>query len=127
MKYVPGKDQITAEALSCAPSNPPVRDNETLVQSVETMATETVRSLLASIDRLQEIRLAQQTDAECVQVRSFYQNGWPSYMNYQPLMWSYWENRIPFIIVDDLLLYDNCLVIPRVMRPTTWVKSTLAT
>ena len=35
----------------------------------------------------------------------------------QPLLCPYWENRTHFSIVDDLLLCDECLVIPKSMRP----------
>ena len=35
----------------------------------------------------------------------------------QPLLCPYWENRTHFSIVDDLLLCDERLVIPKSMRP----------
>ena len=34
----------------------------------------------------------------------------------QPLLGPYWENRTHFSIVDDLLLCDERLVIPKSMR-----------
>ncbi|XP_033106584.1 uncharacterized protein K02A2.6-like [Anneissia japonica] len=43
-------------------------------------------------------------------------NGWSPYRPNVPLMDTYWEHRAHLAIVDDLLLYDERIVIPRVMR-----------
>ena len=37
-------------------------------------------------------------------------------MPHQPLLRPYWENRAHLTLTGDLLLYDECLVIPRSMR-----------
>ena len=66
--------------------------------------------------RLQEIQEAQKVDEECSQVRVYCLQGWPAYMPHQPLLHLYWESRGPPSIVDNLLMYDDCLVIPRGMR-----------
>ena len=66
--------------------------------------------------RLQEIREAQKVDEECSQVRVYCLQGWPAYMPHQPLLGTYWESRGHLSVVDDLLMYDDCLVIPRGMR-----------
>ena len=42
--------------------------------------------------------------------------GWPTYMPHTPLLRQYWENRSHLSVLDDLLLYDDHIVIPRSMR-----------
>ena len=37
-------------------------------------------------------------------------------MPHQPLLRPYWENRSHLTIVDDLLLYNDCILIPRSMQ-----------
>ena len=66
--------------------------------------------------RLQEIQEAPKVDEECSQVRVYCLQGWPAYMPHQPLLRPYWESRGHLSVVDDLLMYDDRLVIPRGMR-----------
>ena len=42
--------------------------------------------------------------------------GWPVCMPHQPLLSPFWESRGHLAVVDDLLMYDDRLVIPRCMR-----------
>ena len=43
-------------------------------------------------------------------------NGWPAYPPQQPLLRPFWENRQHLATVDNLLLYDYRVVIPRALR-----------
>ena len=76
-----------------------------------------VFTLPATTQRLSQIREAQITDEECAQIGNYCSQGWSAYMPNQPLLCPYWENRTHFSIVDDLLLCDERLVIPKSMRP----------
>ena len=97
--HVLGKDQITADALSRAPVDGPDSHDATLVDNVEAFTAQTLDLLPASQKKLLEIRDAQREDAIL-----------------QPLLRPYWSNRERFMIVDDLLLYDERLVIPVNLR-----------
>ena len=66
-------------------------------------------------------------DEECSQVRVYCLQGWPAYMPHQPLLRPYWESRGHLSVVDDLLMYDDRLVIPRGMRLQILTASTLVT
>ena len=114
--HVPGKEQITADALSRAPVDGPDSQDATLVDNVEIFAAQTLDLLLASQKKLLEIRDAQREDAILRQVVQYVQAGWPAYIPEQPLLRPYWSNRERFTIVDDLLLYDERLVIPVNLR-----------
>ena len=114
--HVPGKCQITADALSRSPTSTPGVSDIHFIEEVENFASFTLHALPATTQCLQEIRMAQKADEECVQIRKYCLEGWPTYMPYQPLLRQYWENRAHLVVVDDLLLFDERIVIPRVLR-----------
>ena len=116
VQYVPGKHQVTADTLSRAPVALPGLEDKLLVEEVEAFSTRTTSCLPATPNRLQQIRDAQKTDEECSLLRSYCLQGWPPYMPHQPVLRPYWENRSHLTIVDDLLLYNDRILIPRSMR-----------
>ena len=79
-------------------------------------ACSTVDQLPATAQHLQEIIEAQRNDEVCMQVRGYCQAGWPAYMPYQPLLRLYWESRAHLAVIDNLLLYDEHIVIPQALR-----------
>ena len=113
--YVPGKNQITADALSRAPVCGPDAEEISFVGEVETFASHT-SVLPATEARLRSIREAQEADEVCSQVVDYCRNGWPAYPPQQPLLRPFWENRQHLATVDNLLLYDYRVVIPRALR-----------
>lgn len=114
--HVSGKQQLAADRLSRAPVGMPEEDDYNLVEEVESNASKTLGSLPVSTNLLQEIRVAQKADKECSLILKYCVNGWPTYMPNQPLMRPYWEAQSHLAVVDDLLLYDDRIVIPRTMR-----------
>ena len=72
--------------------------------------------LPATNKRLHEIRNNQKVDEECSEIREYCLHGWPAYKPHQPLLGQYWESQSHLAIVDDILLYDERIVIPRPMR-----------
>ena len=116
VEYVPGKQQVIADSLSRAPTGKPTASDNNLIAEVETYAENTIKALPATDQRLQEIIKAQKADAECSAVRSYCSNGWPTYMPHAPLLRQWWENRAHLAVVNDILLYDDRIVIPSSMR-----------
>jgi len=114
--YVPGKNQTTADALSRAPSNNPTSSDSELVQEVESFASHIITGLPATPKRLQEIKDAQDADEECSLIKQYCSDGWPAYSPSSPQLRPYWENKQHFAVIDQLLLYDNRIVIPRTLR-----------
>jgi len=113
--HVPGKSQITADAFSRAPA-PCEITRDDLVQEMESSVKVTVSTLTGTAQQLADVRAQQQQDPEIVQIRAFCTDGWPTDMPAEPTMKQYWINRQHLTIVDDLLLYDDRLVIPSAMR-----------
>ena len=91
--YVPGKQHMTPDALSCAPVNIPEKTNVMSLEEVEHYATNTVTVLPATIKRLQDICMAQKNDEVCTGVRRYCHEGWPAFMPQIPLLRAYWESR----------------------------------
>ena len=114
--YVQGKTQITADALSRAPVNSINSADLDLITEATKFAKQSIDIIPASTNKLQKSREEQKADDITLQVREYYINGWPKYMPENPLLKQYWTNTDHLIIVDDLLLFDDRLVIPRSMR-----------
>ena len=116
MIHVSGKNQITADALSRAPVSQPNQEDLNFLEETKAYAQMYSATHPASYDRLQQFKEAQKADTETVQVRIYCQNGWPDFMPENSLLKQYWINRQHFTIIDDLLLYDTRIVIPRALR-----------
>ena len=116
VEYVPGKLQTTADALSRAPVGTPDETDTALISEIENFTNHVLTSLPATSQRLLEIVAAQKSDEECTQIKDFCIGGWPVYMPHTLLLRQYLENRSHLSILDDLLLYDDRIVIPRSMR-----------
>ena len=114
--YVPGKHQLTADALSRAPVGMPGNSDIELIAEIDNFASSVLHALPATSQRLRDIGQAQRADEECSQIRQYCSQGWPTYMPHSPLLRQYWQSRNHLAIVDDLLLYDQRIVIPRRMR-----------
>jgi hypothetical protein len=114
INYVPGKLQVTADALSRAPL--PENDHVSFVQEADTHAQALFSCLPASKQKLMEIADTQKSDAVLSDVRYYCSQGWPPYFSHNPILYPYWENRQHLTIVNDLLLYDDRIVIPQQMR-----------
>ncbi|KAK3782887.1 hypothetical protein RRG08_002516 [Elysia crispata] len=114
--HVSGKQQVTADALSRAPIGEPSDADIALVDDAAVMAQNTVDFLPASPHKLQDIRAQQQADPELIEIFNFCQRGWPAFMPQNPLLQQYWVNQRHFTIVDEILLFDDRIVIPTNMR-----------
>eukprot|EP00057_Strongylocentrotus_purpuratus_P005393 XP_003730869.1 PREDICTED: uncharacterized protein K02A2.6-like [Strongylocentrotus purpuratus] len=116
-KYVPEKQQTTADALSRAPvASPKPEDIAELNELTEAFASSSTLTLPATDRRLEEIRDAQRLDEECALIREYCEKGWPDYMPHNSILRQYFEQRGHLSVIDDLLMYDERLVIPRALR-----------
>ncbi|XP_072040672.1 uncharacterized protein [Amphiura filiformis] len=116
IQHVPGKLQVIADSLSRAPTGLPSEADLMFIGEVEAYAESILSTLPATEQRLQQVIRAQKADEICMKITEYCTTGWPAYMPHLPLLRPYWENRGHFAIVEDLLLYDDRLVIPQSMR-----------
>lgn len=108
-QYVQGKLHCLADALSRAPVESPSTKDHMLIEAVEEYAQSVIPSNVA-VDRLKE---AQHKDELCLEVIRCCREGWPvyktdAYLSVQP----YWEVQQHLTVIDDLLLYDDRIVVP---------------
>ena len=114
--HILGKNQISEDALSRVPHSGPEKADINLVKEVELLTKQATDSLPALKNKLHEIKELQKSDPETAKIREYCTNGWPTYMPESPLIKQYWTDREHLTIVDDLLLFDSRIVIPRQMR-----------
>ena len=114
--YVPDKQQITADALSRAPVSKLKQSDFDLIEEVESFTSQIVTGLPATAKRLEEVKQAQDADEECVQIKIYCIDGWPTYTPHSPTLKPNWENKGQLAAVDGLLLFDDGIVIPRCLR-----------
>ena len=114
---IPGKLLNTAENLS---------RNETLEGDISTRDVDhfihgVIASLPASSERLDVYKAAQTADTICQQVVTCLK-GWPEQRIHTKQLHPYWGARHKLTVVDDLLLYDSCIVVPLSLQAETMSK-----
>lgn len=115
--HVPGKNLVTADALSRAPlGGPPSAGDLQLEKEVEVFIDCLVTCLPATDKRLEEIRAAQNEDEVCNKVTQHCLTGWPEKCNLDPDIKPYWQYRTEFHLAHGLLMKGERLVIPAPLR-----------
>lgn len=116
VKYVPGKNHYTADALSRAPIGKPTEDDLMLLEEVEIQNKEVLQSIPVTDHRLLEVKESQDQDAVCSQIKEYVQNGWPSVMPHLPILKPYWDNQQHLTINEGLLMFNTRIVIPQCLQ-----------
>lgn len=113
IEYVKGAELYTADALS---RQPLPEDSPTSELEEETSAyiSSVLQTLPISDKRLEELQLAQQEDAECIQIREYVTRTTSEQGQKLPAKWA--SERHEFTVVNGILLKNSRLVIPRSMR-----------
>ncbi|TWW58990.1 hypothetical protein D4764_06G0005200 [Takifugu flavidus] len=106
LEHVPGKNLITADALSRAPIRaPPMPEEKQPEKDVGAYVNQVVEHLPASEGRLAQIRTAQDTDSVCNRLKNLVQNGWPDQRKaLTPELQLYWQYRQDLLLADGLLM-----------------------
>ena len=117
---MPGKLLYTADALSRAPASPVIpSEDDSLQDDAELFVNTIVSSLPASKKRLAEYQKAQQEDSTLSTVREYCSKGWPSKDKIGPDLKPYWTVRGSLSLGNNLLLYNNRIVVPQVLCSET--------
>ena len=104
VSHVPGKLLYAADALSRAPTSSVTPEDDSLQDDAELLVDTMVTSLPAIV------------------VRLYCQGGWPSKHQIPPQVKPYWEARASLTVCNDLLLYNNCIVVPQTLQKDTMDK-----
>ena len=121
VQHVAGKYMYTADTLSRAPSS--VTAEEMSSQETEAFVEAiAIPSIPAGTDRLNAYREAQKQDPECTRVREYCQSRWPKKHDLDSDIVPYWKVRGSLTICEDLLLFNNRIVVPKPLRKETLSK-----
>ena len=112
--HVPGKDLWTADALSRAPSSPPVLSDTQLEEDANIYLCSVLDSLPASAEKLDQIRIMQDQDEICRELVQYCLKGWPAQL--PVALKPYWQYRGHLTVISGLLLMDSRIVIPTSLR-----------
>ncbi|XP_011859611.1 PREDICTED: uncharacterized protein LOC105557076 [Vollenhovia emeryi] len=117
INHVPGKDLVTADALSRQPVVQ--KDPDELFDEVENHVIGAITHLPVSPDKLAEIIEKQKADPELAAVRVYIRNGWPDKETLNANLKPFYEKRSDISCQNDLLFYESRIVIPRAMHSET--------
>ena len=116
ISHIPGKDLITADALSRSPCGSPSISDEQFEDETRAYVDTVVSDLPATTDRLSQIKAAYIGDAVCENLIKFCQDGWPEKSRLGEVMKSYWSYMGEMTFANGLLLMGSRLVIPTSMQ-----------
>ncbi|KAK6184246.1 hypothetical protein SNE40_006752 [Patella caerulea] len=115
--HVPGKNLYIADTLSRAPHAKAIYDDLIFQNDTCVYVHSIMNHLPASDKRLEQIRSHQNSDDVCKQLLFLCLKGWPEYMQkLSPELRVYYSHRGNLSIVDNLLMYDSRIVIPKLLQ-----------
>lgn len=116
--YVPGKQLVTADALSRAPSGPEKStENETLEDECRVFVDLIVQQIPATKTKLKQIQEMQNEDLTCQQLRQYTQKGWPDHQKtVSEHLVPYWSHRADIHVANGILLKGERILIPKPMQ-----------
>ena len=119
--HVLGKLLFTADALSRAPvmETSVDIDSMALQQEVETFIESVTSTLPATQKRLEEYKQSQTQDATCSQVLKYCQTNWPERGQVSGDLVPYWKVRASLSVCNNLLLYNDRIVVPLSLQNET--------
>ena len=116
--HIPGKLLCTADALSRKPTlEAPGADP--LEEEVESFVNGVINGLPGTQPRLRRFLQEQKEDLICRRAREHCQFGWPKAKPEQADFVPYWNARASLTLNDDLLLFNNRIVVPPSLRKET--------
>ena len=116
ISHVPGKQLVIADVLSRAPSREPVESDLLLQQETRAFVNMIVNSLPASEKRVEEIKLAQEQDEACRQMKQYCLQGWPNKGGVSLVVRPYHAVAAEISISEGLLLRGRRIIIPSSLR-----------
>ena len=116
IRHIPGKELVTADALSRQPILTPSKVDQIVEEEVEHFTSLFSETLPASEKRLEEIKVLQNEDTASSQTKTYVTTEWPKSHLLQGESRLYWNLRNELHIHDGLLLRGSRIVIPPTMR-----------
>ncbi len=114
MKYIPGKTNVVADALSrvCSMEQPP-RDHDTPMIEIDAITS----TLPASPAKLDEIRQCTEKDVVLCHLKDMVHDGWPNVRSESPPdLNEYWTFREDISVENGIVLKGHRIIIPKTLR-----------
>ena len=112
----------TADTLSRSPVGEKDKEDVALQGEVEAFIASAVKCLPATEQGRSKYCNAQQQDPVCQQVKHYCSHGWPAKTAVSPEIAPYWKERSSLTERDQLLLYNNRIVVPNSLQKETLQK-----
>ena len=122
IQHVPGKKLHTADVLSRSVFLPFQGDSspEDQERDMDLFVDSMITALPASSETLSRYKKGQANDPVCVQLRYYCQNGWPaSKHSVDFTLRPFWKAKHKLSIVNDLLLYNQRIMVPGSLQEAT--------
>jgi len=116
ISHVPGKDLHIADALSRAPTSQSTPSDDLLCHHVDNFVHLVTGSLPVTDKRLQQISRLQDGDGVCQQLKQYCLNGWPETWKIKGWVKRYRQVSFEIAIQDSLLMRNNRIIIPSLLR-----------
>ena len=115
--HVPGKDNVTADALSRAPlTRDLTKAEKQLNEDMSLYVANIIECLPTTERRLDEIRLQQDEDEVCRKLKEYCIEGWPDKSQLTTPLKPYWQYRGEITLLHNLLMKDSRVIIPSALR-----------
>ena len=116
ISHVPGKQLLTADTLSRAPTSYTASTDDLSGDEVEAHVHMAVKSLPVTEKRLEEVRLHQEKDCVFKQIVTYCREGWPEISHLQESVKQFYAVSGELAIQEGQLMRGSRLVIPDDMR-----------
>ena len=115
VQYTKGKELYVADTLSRAYLTVPPTDND--VEDLEFAVHALVSDLPVSESKLTQLQAATQSDEQLQKLHQYISMGWPTNINSVPVsLCGFWNVRHDLHSAENLILLNDCIVIPLAMR-----------
>ena len=115
--HVPGKDNVTADALSRAPFTRDLTKAEKQLNQDMSLYVANIIECLPTIERrLDEIRLQQDENEVCRKLKEYCIEGWPDKSQLTTPLKPHWHYRGEITLLHNFLMKDSRVIIPSALR-----------
>lgn len=115
IEYIPGKEQTVADCLSRAPVTF-LNEDISLSKDIEMHVNLLVKRSPITDPYLLKIREEQKNDFTCIELKNYVLSGWPEKRLLSSNLQAYYQHRLDFTIIDDLLVKESRIVVPKTLQ-----------
>ena len=116
ISHVAGKDLVTADTLSRAPSRQSTEEDKNSEKEADAYVRLVIQSLPSTEKRLQEIKALQEEDEVCKQLIRYCKEGWPERSNLKGAVKPYFSVASELTAQEGMLVRGSRIVVPTTLR-----------